>query len=44
MKNYELPELQILAFEIEDVITTSGGNGETEATEDPDAPVEGPII
>ena len=40
MKNYELPELQILAFEIEDVITTSGA----EATEDPDAPVEGPVM
>ena len=24
MKIYELPELQVLAFEIEDVITTSG--------------------
>ena len=34
MKTYELPELQILAFEIEDVITTSGET--TEGYETPE--------
>lgn len=33
MKIYELPELQVLAFEIEDVITTSGGGGDETPTQ-----------
>lgn len=27
MKTYEMPEVEIEVFEVEDIITTSGGNG-----------------
>lgn len=33
MKIYELPEMQIATFEIEDVITTSGETQESEGYE-----------
>ena len=36
MKIYELPEMQIATFEIEDVITTSGETETTEGYETPE--------
>ena len=27
MKEFETPEIQIVVFSVEDIITTSGGNG-----------------
>ena len=27
MKKFEMPEIQVEAFSVEDVVTTSGGNG-----------------
>lgn len=37
MKGYETPEIEVIRFDTEDVITTSG-------CVDPDAPIELPII
>lgn len=33
MKKYEIPEIEVSTFAVEDVITTSGGNGDNNGTD-----------
>lgn len=34
MKKFEIPEIEIAKFAIEDIITTSGGNGDNSTGDD----------